>query len=86
MGMSGDFETAIAMGATHVRVGTALFGNRGYNEPMLKILERRARCFSPAYRHVIGWTKTRSAASDQNCGPNLNKGDIHEPAPDFPGR
>jgi PLP dependent protein len=28
MGMSADFETAIAMGATHVRVGTALFGNR----------------------------------------------------------
>ncbi|MBN9315965.1 MAG: YggS family pyridoxal phosphate-dependent enzyme [Devosia sp.] len=29
MGMSGDFETAIAMGATHVRVGSALFGTRG---------------------------------------------------------
>jgi PLP dependent protein len=28
MGMSGDFETAIACGATHVRVGTALFGSR----------------------------------------------------------
>jgi pyridoxal phosphate enzyme (YggS family) len=28
MGMSGDFETAIAMGATHVRVGGALFGSR----------------------------------------------------------
>jgi hypothetical protein len=28
MGMSGDFETAIALGATHVRVGTALFGAR----------------------------------------------------------
>ncbi len=28
MGMSGDFETAIAEGATHVRVGTALFGER----------------------------------------------------------
>jgi len=28
MGMSGDFEIAIAMGATHVRVGTALFGTR----------------------------------------------------------
>ena len=28
MGMSGDFETAIAFGATHVRVGTALFGDR----------------------------------------------------------
>ncbi len=29
MGMSGDFETAIANGATHVRVGTAIFGRRG---------------------------------------------------------
>jgi len=29
MGMSGDFEAAIAEGATHVRVGTALFGSRG---------------------------------------------------------
>ena len=29
MGMSGDFETAIALGATHVRVGSAIFGERG---------------------------------------------------------
>ncbi|MBB5223779.1 hypothetical protein HNP73_003733 [Amaricoccus macauensis] len=28
MGMSDDFETAIAHGATHVRVGSALFGSR----------------------------------------------------------
>ena len=28
MGMSSDFETAIAFGATHVRLGTALFGSR----------------------------------------------------------
>jgi PLP dependent protein len=28
MGMSGDFERAIACGATHVRVGSAIFGNR----------------------------------------------------------
>ena len=33
MGMSGDFETAIAMGATHVRVGSALFGARPKNLP-----------------------------------------------------
>lgn len=30
MGMSGDFETAIALGATHVRVGSAIFGVRTY--------------------------------------------------------
>jgi pyridoxal phosphate enzyme (YggS family) len=28
MGMSGDFETAIAHGATHVRIGSAIFGAR----------------------------------------------------------
>lgn len=30
MGMSGDFEIAIALGATHVRVGSAIFGDRSY--------------------------------------------------------
>ena len=29
MGMSADFPLAIAFGATHVRVGTAIFGERG---------------------------------------------------------
>ena len=29
MGMSSDYETAIMLGATHVRVGSALFGERG---------------------------------------------------------
>lgn len=28
MGMSGDFEKAIAFGATHIRVGSAIFGER----------------------------------------------------------
>ena len=30
MGMSGDFESAIALGATHIRVGSAIFGARDY--------------------------------------------------------
>lgn len=30
MGMSGDFEKAVALGATHVRVGSAIFGPRDY--------------------------------------------------------
>lgn len=30
MGMSGDFEAAIAAGATHIRVGSAIFGERAY--------------------------------------------------------
>ncbi|MHC8405296.1 YggS family pyridoxal phosphate-dependent enzyme [Pseudomonas sp. TMB3-21] len=33
MGMSHDLESAIAMGATWVRVGTALFGARDYHQP-----------------------------------------------------
>ncbi|MBS0573241.1 MAG: YggS family pyridoxal phosphate-dependent enzyme, partial [Proteobacteria bacterium] len=31
MGMSGDFEAAIAEGATHVRIGSAIFGARSYS-------------------------------------------------------
>ena len=31
MGMSSDFESAIAMGATHIRVGSAIFGDRNYS-------------------------------------------------------
>jgi pyridoxal phosphate enzyme (YggS family) len=34
MGMSGDFEVAIEEGATIVRIGTALFGERGQFKPM----------------------------------------------------
>jgi len=31
IGMSSDFESAIAMGATHIRVGSAIFGERNYS-------------------------------------------------------
>jgi hypothetical protein len=31
MGMSSDFEVAIAHGATHIRVGSAIFGDRDYD-------------------------------------------------------
>ena len=31
MGMSGDYEVAIEEGATMVRVGTGIFGERNYN-------------------------------------------------------
>ena len=31
MGMTGDYEVAVEEGATMVRVGTAIFGNRNYN-------------------------------------------------------
>ena len=32
MGMSGDFELAIAEGATEVRIGSAIFGQRDYGD------------------------------------------------------
>ena len=32
MGMSADYTTAIAFGATHVRIGTVIFGARSKNE------------------------------------------------------
>jgi len=31
MGMSSDFESAIALGATHIRIGSAIFGARDYS-------------------------------------------------------
>jgi len=31
MGMSSDFERAVALGATHIRVGSAIFGERTYS-------------------------------------------------------
>ena len=31
MGMTGDYEVAIEEGATHIRVGTGIFGERNYH-------------------------------------------------------
>ncbi|HBK03269.1 MAG TPA: YggS family pyridoxal phosphate-dependent enzyme, partial [Clostridiales bacterium] len=36
MGMSGDFEDAIAAGSTMIRVGTAIFGARDYRKTSSK--------------------------------------------------
>lgn len=36
MGMSGDYETAIRFGATHVRVGSSLFGERNGRETLFR--------------------------------------------------
>ena len=41
MGMSGDFEKAIAFGATHVRIGTAIFGARANAERITTIVDPR---------------------------------------------
>ena len=41
MGMSDDFEAAIEEGATHVRVGSAIFGARDEERDFLEGEERR---------------------------------------------
>ena len=46
--MSGDLEQAIACGATHVRVGTAVLGNR----PTAPVVSDRSRC-------TVAGTETR---------------------------
>ncbi len=33
MGMSSDYELAIQLGATHVRIGSAIMGERDYSKP-----------------------------------------------------
>jgi len=43
MGMSGDFETAIRFGATHVRIGTAIFGERARVEPDVPLSSKPTR-------------------------------------------
>ena len=37
MGMSGDFEAAVRHGATHVRVGSAIFGLRDYGQAKVDV-------------------------------------------------
>ncbi len=52
MGMTADFETAIRFGATHVRIGTAIFGARskaGDAQP----IPQRAPCAHTPQPHSI---------------------------------
>ena len=42
MGMSADFPLAIELGATHVRVGTAIFGVRGQDPDAPQSLKARS--------------------------------------------
>lgn len=39
MGMSNDFEEAIQMGSTNIRVGSSIFGARNYGPPKDKAVE-----------------------------------------------
>jgi uncharacterized pyridoxal phosphate-containing UPF0001 family protein len=41
MGMSNDFEEAIAMGSTNVRVGSTIFGEREYRPKSPKGLDKQ---------------------------------------------
>ena len=49
MGMSADFETAIAFGATHVRVGSEIFGRAAPNDPS----SRKPRLWAEAIRDLV---------------------------------
>jgi hypothetical protein len=56
MGMSDDFELAVKFGATHVRVGTAIFG-AGVNEtphPNVITRERRSEVRVIQFQKKIG--------------------------------
>jgi pyridoxal phosphate enzyme (YggS family) len=44
MGMSGDFEVAIEEGSTLVRIGSALFGERGYTKNKNAKVEETGEC------------------------------------------
>ena len=48
MGMSADFETAIAFGATHVRVGSQIFGAIAAPRRLPDLADWRARSRSHA--------------------------------------
>lgn len=53
MGMSGDFETACRLGATMVRIGTALFGVRGQYIPDRDIAQLNKTLNNPADTHIM---------------------------------
>ena len=57
MGMSADFEAAIQMGATHVRVGSAIFGHRGCRSAREAASPREARPLA-----ADEWPRSRASA------------------------
>ncbi len=65
MGMTNDFEVAIEEGATHVRIGSALFGNRRASL-RLKPAARTARFrgFASRSHHVAGASRIAATGPD----------------------
>ena len=59
MGMSADFATAIAFGATHVRVGTAIFGEQAKEKPRRGAGGLRASGLS--MRGLLGYAQNLAA-------------------------
>ena len=62
MGMSSDFEKAIALGATHVRVGSAIFGER------TRRLARRSTCYGGSAVPAIWCRCAREKATQPSVG------------------
>ena len=52
MGMSSDFELAIQLGATYVRVGSAIMGERDYSSRPADLRQRARRCSRLSYPTV----------------------------------
>ena len=69
MGMSGDFEVAVRFGATHVRIGTAIFGARLGGRARLaiaRLIRHRRRSDRPAGRRAAAPRDRRDAS---RCSP-----------------
>ena len=71
MGMSADYAIAIAMGATHVRVGSAIFGARA-DVPVAAGQRRRIvraeRLRRSGRRRMLGPLRLRRRLLDGRCG------------------
>ena len=68
MGMSDDYETAVQFGATHVRVGSAIFGSRLQSLKFSNGISAPAAC--PAARRMLGFSNLirmkREATNDRS--------------------
>ena len=67
MGMSGDYETAIAFGATHVRVGSAIFGEPELTHVEIRFGSGKSEDF-PHRREVTATQPAVGAKSGERCG------------------
>jgi hypothetical protein len=70
MGMSADYETAVRLGATHVRVGTRLFGHADLTMPELPEVETVRRGLVPRWS---GGASCAAAAPPRPARPRCRR-------------